>query len=461
MTPSVQASSSFAPLPAFTRRLVGFQVLNAVNFTIALGSPMVLAAKLLGAGEAAIGLLLALTPLFVFLQIPSARLAESWGYRRLMMAGWRTRSYMMLGMAPLPLLVGHVPSGWLLAAMIALLLGFNVIRGFASGAWYPWLAHIVPEAQRGRYLGRENFAVNAGTLVAQVVCGWFLGSDPPAWHYTVLFVVSFAAGWCSVWFFERVPCPPPRTGPAPAGDGAAAMVRRAWRDAPFRRITRYTMLQGVAMSGVGGFLVVFLRDLGRMGAGTVVYVMAASTLGSLVTAALIGRSLDLFGSRPVIRLAGLGQIALLAFWAVVAAGPVRITASAAAAAAFILGMLGTAHGLAVTRLTLAFCPRDDLTRSMAVNQVLTCVTAGLGAVLWGAMIEWMRGLPALAGSPGVAFAAFFATGLVVMAASQNVLGGIHEPHSVAAGRLIVRVLWHWPLRVLGGLWLGEDRSAHR
>jgi hypothetical protein len=59
VTPSVQAPSSFAPLPAFTRRLIGFQVLNAVNFTIALGSPMVLAAKMLGAGETTIGLLLA------------------------------------------------------------------------------------------------------------------------------------------------------------------------------------------------------------------------------------------------------------------------------------------------------------------------------------------------------------------------------------------------------------------
>ena len=461
MNASAQAPPSGAPLPAYTRRLIGFQVLNAVNFTIALGSPMVLAAKLLGAGETTIGLLLALTPLFVFLQIPSARLAEAWGYRRLMMAGWRTRSYMMLGMAPLPLLVGRVPSGWLLAAMVALLLGFNVIRGFASGAWYPWLAHIVPESQRGRYLGRENFAVNSGTLVAQLVCGWFLGHDPPAWHYTVLFVVSFAAGWCSVWFFERVPCPAPRPGAGTAGGGAALMFRRAWRDAPFRRVTRYTMLQGLAMSGVAGFLIVFLRDLARMGAGPVVYVMSAATLGSLVTAALIGRGLDHFGSRPVLRLAGLGQIALLAFWSVAAAGPASVPFVVAAAAAFVMGVLGTAHGLAVTRLTLAFCPRDDLTRAMAVNQVLTCVTAGLGAVLWGAMIEWMRTLPALAGMPGVAFAAFFATGLVVMAASQNVLGGIHEPHSMPAGRLIVRVLWHWPLRVLGGLWLGEDRSAQR
>lgn len=466
MNGGVQDSASvparFAPLPPFTNRLIGFQVLNAINFTIAIGSPMVLAAKLMGARETLIGFLLALTPLFVFLQIPAARLAETWGYRRLMMSGWRMRAYMMLGMAPLPMLVGRVPSAWLLGAMVALMLGFNLIRGFASGAWYPWLAHIVPADRRGRFFGRENLAINAGVLGAQILCGWFLGHDPPAWHYSVLFLLSFASGWFSVRFFEHVPCPPPQPGVvAGPADGVAAMVRHAWREAPFRRITRYTMLQGFAMSGVAGFLVVFLRDLARLGEGHVVYVMAASTLGSLAMAAVIGRGLDRFGSRPVLRIAGLGQIGLLAFWAIASAGPAGVSFAAAWFAAFALGALATAHGLAGIRLTLAFCPRDSLTRAMAVNQVFTCVAAGLGSLLWGALIEWMRAAPALAGMPGMPFAVFFATGLVVLVVSQRVLGGIREPDALPAGRLLARVLWHWPIRAVSGLWLGEDRASQR
>ncbi len=78
---------------------------------------------------------------------------------------------MMLGMVPLPMLVGKVPSAWLLGAMVVLMLGFNLIRGFASGAWFPWLANIVPADQRGRFFGRENFAINAGVLGAQILGG--------------------------------------------------------------------------------------------------------------------------------------------------------------------------------------------------------------------------------------------------------------------------------------------------
>lgn len=455
------ASARFVPLPPFTNRLIGFQVLNAINFTIAIGSPMVLAAKLMGARETLIGLLLALTPLFVFLQIPSARLAETWGYRRLMMTGWRMRAYMMLGMAPLPMLVGKVPSVWLLGAMVALMLGFNLIRGFASGAWYPWLAHIVPAAQRGRFFGRENLAINSSVLGSQILCGWFLGHDPPAWHYTALFLLSFASGWFSVRFFRDVPCPPPQPAPAGSGSGAMNMIRAAWREAPFRRITRYTMLQGFAMSGVAGFLVVFLRDLARLDEGQVVYVMAASSLGSLAMATVIGRGLDRFGSRPVLRLAGLGQIALLVFWTVASAGPAGVSFAAAAAAGFVMGALVTAHGLAGIRLTLAFCPRDSLTRAMAVNQVFTCVAAGLGSLLWGALIERMRAAPFLAGMPGMPFAAFFATGIVVLVFSQRVLGGVHETDAMPTPRFLARVFWHWPIRVISGLWLAEDRASQR
>ena len=64
-------------LPNYTRRLLGFQAFNSVNFTIAIGTPMVLLAKFLGAGETMIGLLIALTPFFnvIFIMLASHRAA--------------------------------------------------------------------------------------------------------------------------------------------------------------------------------------------------------------------------------------------------------------------------------------------------------------------------------------------------------------------------------------------------
>jgi len=68
-------------LPDYTRSLLGFQLLNAINFTIAIGTPMVLLAKHLGASEAMIGVLISLTPFFNILQLPAATFAKKWGIR--------------------------------------------------------------------------------------------------------------------------------------------------------------------------------------------------------------------------------------------------------------------------------------------------------------------------------------------------------------------------------------------
>lgn len=445
-----------APLPPYTRRLIGFQVLNAVNFTIALGSPMVLAAKMLGAGEAVIGVLLSLTSLLTLLQLAGAPLAERLGYRRLMMAGWRTRAYMLLLISPLPLLMGRVPAAWLLGAMVALMLAFNIIRGFASCAWYPWLSQLVPEAQRGRYLGRENLMVNTGVLATQALAGWFLGRSPPAWHYSALFVLSFAAGWYSVRFFENVPCRLAE-GAAQAEGGSWHAARRSMRDLPFRDVTTYATIIGFAVAAVPGFLVVYLRDLLDFSEGVIVFLGAASTMGSLATAPFAGRLLDYVGSRPVMRLGGQGLLAVLVFWTLGALHFYRITPLAAGVAFLLWGVCGTAHGLAHLRLTLALCPRRDFTMAMAVNQVIGSLSCGAASVLWGVVLQALRGAghPQM---PGTAFVVFFAACATLTVASQVVLSRLHEPRALTTMALISQFLRLRPAYVFSALGFRGSRD---
>lgn len=438
-----------APLPHYTTQLIGFQILNAVNFTIALGAPMVLVAKLLGAGEAVIGVLLSLTSLLTILQLPAANLADRLGYKRLMMAGWRSRAYALLLMAPLPLLAGHVPGGVLLTAMIALMLAFNIIRGFASSAWYPWLTQLVPEAQRGRYLGRENLMINIGVFATQALAGWFLGRAPPAWHYSVLFVLSFAAGWYSVRFFEDVPCHVPAHAHRPSGGGWRA-ARRAMANRAFRDVTVYATIIGFAVAAVPGFLVVYLRDALDFSEGLIVYLAAASTVGSLLTAPFAGRLLDAVGSRPVMRLGGLGLVAVLVFWTLGALHLYRIPPAAAAIAFLLWGSWATAHGLAHLRLTLALCPREDLTMGMAVNQVFGSLSCGAASVLWGLALEHLRGT-AHAAMPGTAFVVFFAACAMLAIGAQAILSRLHEPTALTAMALIAQVLRDGPARVVSAL----------
>ena len=109
-------------LPPVSRYLLAFQACNIFNFTIAVGAPMVLLARHLGADAAKIGFLISLASLLSALQILTINLVESYGYRRMIIAGWTARACSLLGIVPLPLLVGIVPTPILLWTLFGCLL---------------------------------------------------------------------------------------------------------------------------------------------------------------------------------------------------------------------------------------------------------------------------------------------------------------------------------------------------
>jgi MFS family permease len=151
--------------------LLAFQACNACNFTIALGAPLVLAARHIGATEFHIGIMNALPVLLIALQLLATNLVDRLGYRRLMLMGWSARSFMLLLIAPLPMLTGIVPPWVLILGMIIPIMGFSAIRGFASGAWLPWLTAVLPPEQRGLYLGKEQRTMNVSGLATLLLCG--------------------------------------------------------------------------------------------------------------------------------------------------------------------------------------------------------------------------------------------------------------------------------------------------
>ena len=64
-----------------------FQALNAMSYTIALGSPLTLFARELGATASILGLIAAFTPLLAMLQLLVAPYAAKVGYRPVVMRG--------------------------------------------------------------------------------------------------------------------------------------------------------------------------------------------------------------------------------------------------------------------------------------------------------------------------------------------------------------------------------------
>lgn len=439
-------------LPSHARWLLLFQALNAVNFTIALGAPMVLTARYLGADESILGLLISLTPFLATLQILGTNIADRWGYRKLMIAGWASRAFMLVPAMALPLLAGRVSSGALVWIFFAAMFAFNAIRGVSGCAWFPWLKLLIPEQGRGYYLGLEQRIINFSVLITLIAAGSILSGTPAGWHYSIVFCISWAAGICSAYILARVPDRSPldvSNRPPLSLREMLPVLGRIWAYKPYRRIIRFGVLYSFAFMAFPGFLVLYLRNELAWGDGIVLIVSSAMTLGITITAVALGRLSDRVGSRPLMRLATLGIMVVIAFWILCTLGIVRPNYAVSGVVYLLFGFLVAAQTVPQIRLALASCPEEEITVGVMLYQVALSLSGGIAPMLWGFALKAMRPvLPSLETGVSYPFTVLFGFSLFLLVGVQILLGRIPEPKAMPAGKLLVQMLWGWPLRVL-------------
>lgn len=415
---------------------------------------MVLTARFLGAGESAIGALIALTPFLATLQMFSTELAERWGYRRLMVTCWTGRAFMLLLVVPLPFLTVRLSPALLVAGLFVPLFAFNAIRGVAACAWFPWIRELIPADRRGYFLGLEQRVVHGSVLVTLLLSGWFLGASPQGWRFSVLFAAAWAAGLASALVLTRIPDRMPeasRQRSSRSVRARLAAVKQVWAHKPFRRVTRFGALSTFAQAAIPGFLVLYLRDELGWPERTILLFGAGSTLGVFTIAVLWGRWSDRVGSRPLLRLVVVGQMVLLGGWSLFATGVLRASPLTVGPIYILTGILFASQAIALIRLFLSACPENETTLGIMVYQVTACFFGGCAPVLWGFALRglrrWASAGPGAASPP---FAVFFLASLALLGAVQLLLSRIPEPEAMPTRRLLVQVLWGWPLRVLSG-----------
>jgi MFS family permease len=452
---------NITPLPSVTKWLFSFQSFNAMNFTLALAAPMVLSARYIGANEAQIGWLTSLMPLMVLLQLVGTKLVGWFGCRRVMMWGWGLRSCALFFIMPLPLLVGRVETTVLVGVMLFGMFLFTFIRGFASVAWFPWLAQLIPEGQRGQYFGKEQRFINIAAFLTLIVFASFLGDEPAAWQYTLIWVFSWGAGCASVYMLSRVP----ESGIGKI-DVAVRNVKqeywetfkRIWSHKPFRRATIYTAIFFFALMAQPGFLVLYVKDELGFGEGAILYFQAAANFGVLLSSVFWGKLSDLYGSRPLLRICDLGVFLTFAFWIGGAFGFYHFPVQLIYFVYFAGGVFMSAHGVAQCRLLLGCCPEKDQTMAMALFAVINALCGGSAPILAGYFLTWLRqGEGATSGGVSISYAILFSTFLFFGLLSQLLLFRVPEPKSKSAHHVLLWVVYGWPMRILSGFISGNGK----
>lgn len=402
----------------------GFSFFNALSFQLVLGAPVILYAKSLGASSLVLGIIASLTPLLGILQLVAARYLHRTGYRRFALAGWGARTFFVLALAVIPVWPG-IGAETRLAFVAFALFCFNVLRGFAAGAWLPWLTALVPDDLRGRFLSRDNAFMHAGSLGALLLSAWVMAGTVEAVEYAAVFAIGLASATVSLWFIRRIPDAQSPEERARSGTHVpwAAMLRYP----PFARLLGFTTFYMVVIGSLGVFTVEFLAVGGNFSEGMILLLGALSFLGALAGLALAGPHLDAMGSKPWLRGSLLFMALVVAGWFLLAAGLAPAHGWTVGALNFGGGLAGAVFGVANTRIIMGSVPPMGRNHFFALFTVVSGLGLGGAPIIWGAMLDFLGTLDVAAGLFAANRYSFYFAALFVTALwTFRLAAGLHE-----------------------------------
>jgi MFS family permease len=428
-----------------------FSAFNGLSFQIVLGSPMILYAETLNASATVLGIIVGMMPLLVMFQIPAAHYIGRIGYKRFVLGGWGTRTLFTFAMALVPLTTGFLDQTTRIALILTGLFGFNLVRGIASCAWLPWIASLVPEHLRGRYVTRDAAMSNLGSFLTVVVSAVCLGETPHPWQYTAIFTFSAVMGLVSLVFLRRVPdvaiTEKDQTSSTPVP--WLAMLAHP----PFKKLLWLVVVWSVAYGGMTAFTVAFLKTEVGMPENQILLVTSVAFLGGLCSLWLLGHRLDHFGSKPVLTFALVAWILILAAWIAVAGGILSPHLLLMLAVQFLMGLFAAVMNIANNRLAMAIIPSMGRNHFFALYSVFANVALGLAPIAWGLLIDsvgtrhghWL-------GLNWNQYTIFFALATVVFGWGLMLAGKLHEPKAASLETLMTEFLIGTPQRLWSRFW---------
>lgn len=371
-----------------------FSFFNALTFQIILGAPLILYVKSLGASSTILGMVASFTPLATVLQLPAAKFLHIYGYRRFVLMGWGPRTVLIFFMASVPVL-GFWDNSTKLGLLIATLFLFSILRGAASAAWMPWIAALIPEELRTRFLSRDQAFMFSGCFLALVASAFVLRGNGSPWAYAAAFLFSGLAGTIGLGFINKIP-----------DVKAVEELQQSARDVPWRAMLGYrpffslllfNLFFVLVVGSLGVFTIEFLHTVPDFNAERILYLSGISFLGSLFVLPFAGILLEGMGNRAALIFAlslfGVDMVG----WFFMAAGIFHCSWAAVAGLNFLAGAAGALFNVANSRLAFATMPAMGRNHFFAMFTVVSSLGLGAAPVFWGISLDFIGTFEAVTG----------------------------------------------------------------
>ena len=412
---------------------------------IVMDSPIILYAESLDASATVIGLIQGITPLMVVFQIPAADHVARVGYKRFITTGWTLRLVFILPLIAVPLLDGVLNAQSQLALVIGALFGFNLVRGIASTAWFPWITGIIPEKIRGRYLAVETASNNIGSLVALLLAAWYLGSPTGSSRFAGMFAFSLAMGAVSLWFIFRVP--DAEVTEENAAEKQPVSWSEIWQLNNFRKLLWVAFTWAVLMGGLMGFIVKFLKGPAGWADDRVLLASAIKFIGGLSSLWFLHSRLDRMGSRPLMFVALGIWVAILLMWTGMAGGRATVSFPLVCGVYLVSGFAFCTFYMCLNKLAMSTVPELGKSHFFALFSVVGSLAVGIFPILWGIMIDALESTRVMwLGVQWNQFSIYFAGLLGVLLVLVVLVASLREEKAANLNELMRDLIRNNPLR---------------
>ncbi|HUT08855.1 MAG TPA: MFS transporter [Thermoguttaceae bacterium] len=281
--------------------------------TLVIYLAMELGAQQIGLG---IGMILATRYVVGLLRLGAPAVIGRWVDRKRFCLGCFLLATLVLLSLPLVAAPGRLPSAEAsLAALIVLWCAYHVLQYLGMVALWSWLADLVPLRIRGRFLGRRERWMVAGTAVGALTCGlftWWWKDTFPRPQWWIGYAIPTALGGCymiaSLLPLARIP----RLATSPTVRFGATLdsMLAPFSDRRFQRLLFFgcwfSFANGLTQSAQYSYPYQILA------AEIVVFAMLAMQtgmrLGQFTVSPFLGRLADRAGNRPVM----MGSLLLVA-----------------------------------------------------------------------------------------------------------------------------------------------------
>ncbi|MFT3780377.1 MAG: MFS transporter [Nibricoccus sp.] len=419
-----------------------FGFYNAFTWQVVISTPMVLFIQWLGGSSSQVGTAYSFVFLLMALQIVSTVFFPRFGYRRVMLSGWGTRTLFVA----LPILLAWMApangggGGWRVTAMVVCVFCFCLLRALGQAAFAPWIMTLLTPEKCGRYFAADQYVAAVGGVFTLVVCTLLFWVMPTREALMSAYGFALIGSVAAVWYLRKMP-DSEKPAPVSVRQLLRSMGEYVSQPSLFREYVMLSILFAGLMTPVPPFSAYYLKAVPHLTEGRIMVLEICRYGGAILAAGLMQTRLDRHGARPYLVASALAHVVVASYWGwALWHGQVQLWALCGVY--LLLGGASAACIAANLNYVAKITPAASRTLMVTLQAVGLALGGGVSALAWGYLLKRTGpdGLPTMNVTAfGVMMGAVFVMAIVLawkMARLPESKDGPHDP--LPLGSFILR-----------------------